>query len=181
MAVTKKDVFDAINQLHDQSLIATNQAILEITGGSNATIQKYRKEFFDAKTAHAVKESIVLKDAEVSVLTQAFSELLKNRVGGLSSEFDNATGQLNESLSESSSRNDALTATVENQQKQLAEAQQLIVQLKNQIDFAKEAHAAEKTELSTKIGELNELAYTQKGRADLLEERLKQFERLNEK
>lgn len=105
MAVTKKDVFTAIESLEQQGITATNAAILEITGGSNATVQKYRKEYYDSRQANAEKVTAI------------------NEKTALQAHYDK-----------------------------------------------------ERKELQAEIQRLNEIAYTQKGRADLLEERLKQYE-----
>ena len=113
MAVTKKDVFSAIEQLEKQGVNATNAAILEVTGGSNATIQKYRKEYYDSRQAQAVKESIVLKDSEITLLTDAFAALLKQRVAGVEEQYKTDVEQLNTALAESSTRVDELVHAVD--------------------------------------------------------------------
>ena len=42
-AVTKQDVFDAIEQLLAETGRYTNQSIMDLIGGSSVTIQKYRR------------------------------------------------------------------------------------------------------------------------------------------
>ena len=74
MAVTKNDVLTAIEQLEADNQNPTNANILAITGGSNATIQKYRAEIMAERQQQAFKSRIVLKDSELSGVTPEFGE-----------------------------------------------------------------------------------------------------------
>ena len=56
MAVTKNDVLNAIEQLESNDQNPTNANILAITGGSNATIQKYRSEIMQERQQQAFKK-----------------------------------------------------------------------------------------------------------------------------
>jgi nitrogen regulatory protein PII len=176
MAVTKKDVFTAIESLEQQGITATNAAILEITGGSNATVQKYRKEYYDSRQAQAVKDAIVLKDTEITALTDAFASLLKQRVTGVQEQYTTDIAQLTTSLQEASSRIDELCQTVELQNESNRQANAEKVTAINEKTALQAHYDKERKELQAEIQRLNEIAYTQKGRADLLEERLKQYE-----
>lgn len=176
MAVTKKDVFTAIESLEKQGISPTNAAILEITGGSNATVQKYRKEYFDGRQAQAVKDAILLKDSEISLLTDAFSALLKQRVDAVQHQYGEDVKQLNIALAESSGRIDELCQTVELQNESNRQANAEKVAAINEKTVLQAHYDKERKELQAEIQRLNEIAYTQKGRADLLEERLKQYE-----
>eukprot|EP01086_Lenisia_limosa_P003855 TRINITY_DN185_c0_g1_i4.p1 TRINITY_DN185_c0_g1~~TRINITY_DN185_c0_g1_i4.p1 ORF type:complete len:195 (-),score=30.12 TRINITY_DN185_c0_g1_i4:1382-1966(-) len=176
MAVTKKDVFTAIESLEQQGITATNATILEITGGSNATVQKYRKEYYDSRQAQAVKDAIVLKDTEITALTDAFASLLKQRVTGVQEQYTTDIAQLTASLQEASSRIDELCQTVELQNESNRQANAEKVTAINEKTALQAHYDKERKELQAEIQRLNEIAYTQKGRADLLEERLKQYE-----
>lgn len=176
MAVTKKDVFEAIESLEQQGVAATNSAILLITGGSNATVQKYRKEYYDNRQAQAIKDAIVLKDSEVTTLTDAFASLLKQRVTGVQEQYTADIAQLTASLQEASGRIDELAAHIEIQTADNREANAKATAAINE-KMALQAHYEKlHKEQLAEIQRLNEIAYTQKGRADLLEERLKQYE-----
>lgn len=176
MAVTKKDVFTAIESLEQQGITATNAAILEITGGSNATVQKYRKEYYDSRQAQAVKDAIVLKDTEITALTDDFASLLKQRVTRVQEQYTTDIAQLTASLQEASSRIDELCQTVELQNESNRQANAEKVTAINEKTALQAHYDKERKELQAEIQRLNEIAYTQKGRADLLEERLKQYE-----
>ena len=176
MAVTKKDVFTAIESLEQQGITATNAAILDITGGSNATVQKYRKEYYDSRQAQAVKDAIVLKDTEITALTDAFASLLKQRVTRVQEQYTTDIAQLTASLQEASSRIDELCQTVELQNESNRQANAEKVTAINEKTALQAHYDKERKELQAEIQRLNEIAYTQKGRADLLEERLKQYE-----
>ena len=178
MAVTKKDVFSAIEQLEKQGVNATNAAILEVTGGSNATVQKYRKEYYDNRQAQAIKESIVLKDSEISLLTEAFATLLKQRVAGVQEQYKADIEQLNIALSESSARVDELVQAIDIQNESNREANTRATNAVNEKATLQAHYEKERKEMQAEIQRLNEIAYTHKGRADLLEERIKQYEKL---
>ena len=176
MAVTKKDEFTAIESLEKQGISPTNAAILEITGGSNATVQKYRKEYFDGRQAQAVKDAIVLKDSEISLLTDAFSALLKQRVDAVQHQYGEDVKQLNIALAESSGRIDELAAHIELQTLDNREATAKATAAINEKATLQAHYEKLHKEQQAEIQRLSELAFTQKGRADLLEERLKQYE-----
>ena len=76
MAVTKNDVLTAIEQIESRGDNPTNANILAIVGGSNATVQKYRSEIMNERQQQAFKSRIVLKDSELSKLTNTFNDLL---------------------------------------------------------------------------------------------------------
>lgn len=176
MAITKKMVFDAIESLEARGIPATNAAILEITGGSNATVQKYRREYYEQRQAQAVREAIILKDSEVTALSEAFATLLKHRVDGIQTQYVGDLQQLSDALTQASNESDVLRQTVTAQEKQIADLLDEARALRSNLDFHENLHKKEKQELQAEIQRLNELAYTHKGRADLLEERLKQYE-----
>lgn len=176
MAITKKIVFDAIESLEAKGITATNGAILEITGGSNATVQKYRKEFYEQRQAQAVREAIILKDSEVQALSEAFAALLKQRVDGIQAQYAGDLQQLADTLAQASNEADVLRQTIAAQEKQITELVEERQTLRNNLEFHEKSNKEEKQELQTEIKRLNELAYTHKGRAELLEERLKQYE-----
>lgn len=176
MAVTKANVFDAIASLELQGKVATNSAILAITGGSNVTIQKYRKEFYEQRQAQTIKESMILKDSELSVLTDAFAALLKQRITIVQEQHSVIIKQLTDSLAEASSELDQLRLSDEALQASTKVAQEHAANALAEKNLLLTQHEKERKEMQAEIHRLNELAYTQKGRADVLEERIKQYE-----
>lgn len=152
-SITKQDVINAIQQLQDQGVTATNQAILEITGGSNATVQKYRKEYFDSITAQAVKESIVLKESEASTLTAAFAALLKSRIDGVKAEYEAVLDQLNAALQETSTHNDQLLLNVETLQNDLVKSQAEIQQQAGLLEGLRTELSEAKREAANQVAE----------------------------
>lgn len=176
MAVTKQNVFDAIEQLEAQGESATNANILEITGGSNATVQKYRREYYNGRQAQIAKASIVLQDNETKLLTDAFATLLKQRVSTVQERYEADITQLNTALAEASLRIDELAQAIDAQNIVNREATAQATQAVNEKATLQAHYESERKQMQAEINRLNELAFTQKGRADLLEERIKQFE-----
>ena len=176
MAVTKQNVIDAIEQLEAQGASVTNANILEITGGSNATVQKYRREYYNGRQAQIAKASIVLQDNETKLLTDAFATLLKQRVSTVQERYDADITQLNTALAEASLRIDELAQAIDAQNIVNREATAQATQAVNEKATLQAHYESERKQMQAEINRLNELAFTQKGRADLLEERIKQFE-----
>ena len=176
MAVTKHTVIDAIEQLEAQGASVTNANILEITGGSNATVQKYRREYYNGRQAQIAKASIVLQDNETKLLTDAFATLLKQRVSTVQERYDADITQLNTALAEASLRIDELAQAIDAQNIVNREATAQATQAVNEKATLQAHYESERKQMQAEINRLNELAFTQKGRADLLEERIKQFE-----
>lgn len=176
MAVSKKDIYLAIETLEAQGIVATNAAILAMTGGSNATVQKYRKEYYDQRQAQIIKESIVLRDQEISVLTDAFSILLKQRIEALQHQYMIDTQQLTESLAQVSNELDDMHELVATTKQQLTELVDVNKKLTSNYELQEKRHVQDRQELQAQVQQLNELAYTHKGRAELLAERIKQYE-----
>lgn len=176
MAVTKQNVFDAIEQLEAQGASIANANILEITGGSNATVQKYRREYYNGRQAQIAKASIVLQDNETKLLTDAFATLLKQRVSTVQERYDADITQLNTALAEASLRIDELAQAIDAQNIVNREATAQATQAVNEKATLQAHYESERKQMQAEINRLNELAFTQKGRADLLEERIKQFE-----
>ena len=182
MAVTKNDVLDAIEQLESNDQNPTNANILAITGGSNATIQKYRAEIMAERQQQAFKSRIVLKDSELSKLTTTFNDLLANRLGDLNSELSNIITQLESSNSELSNNLDKTKSDLESAKKTIADKENTIKELETKISFAQDAFDIEKKsileEKETLNAKLFELA-KEVGKVELLTSKLAQAEKEN--
>ena len=175
MAITKNDVLTAIEQIESRGDNPTNANILAIVGGSNATVQKYRSEIMSERQQQAFKSRIVLKDSELSKLTNTFNDLLANRLGELNSELTQIITQLQTSNDDLSAQLDIIQAELLTTQNQSKAKDQKISGLKNELSFIEKKSSREKDELNAQLVEL----YKQAGKVELLTEKLASLEKEN--
>ena len=182
MAVTKSDILKAIEQLELENQNPTNANILALTGGSNATIQKYRAEIMAERQQQAFKSRIVLKDSELSKLTTTFNDLLANRLGELNSELSNIITQLENSNSELSHTLDKTQSDLESAKKTIADKENTIKELETKISFAQDAFDIEKKSILEEKETLNAKLFDlakEVGKVELLTAKLQQSEKEN--
>ena len=182
MAVTKNDVLNAIEQLESNDQNPTNANILAITGGSNATIQKYRSEIMQERQQQAFKSRIVLRDSELSKLTTTFNDLLANRLGDLNSELSSIITQLENSNSELSHTLDKTRSDLESAEKNIADKENIIKELETKISFAQDAFNVEKQTILEEKETLNAKLFDlakEVGKVELLTAKLTQAEKEN--
>ena len=182
MAVTKNDVLNAIEQLESNDQNPTNANILAITGGSNATIQKYRSEIMQERQQQAFKSRIVLKDNELSKLTNTFNSLLSDRLGELNSELSSIITQLENSNSELSHTLDKTRSDLESAEKNIADKENIIKELETKISFAQDAFNVEKQTILEEKETLNAKLFDlakEVGKVELLTSKLAQAEKEN--
>ena len=175
MAVTKNDVLTAIEQIESRGDNPTNANILAIVGGSNATVQKYRSEIMNERQQQAFKSRIVLKDSELSKLTNTFNDLLANRLGELNSELTQIINQLQTSNDDLSAQLDVIQNELANANNQSKAKDERISELENELSFIEKKASREKDELNTQLVEL----YKQAGKVELLTEKLASLEKEN--
>lgn len=175
MAVTKNDVLTAIEQIESRGDNPTNANILAIVGGSNATVQKYRSEIMSERQQQAFKSRIVLKDSELSKLTNTFNDLLANRLGELNSELTQIINQLQTSNDDLSAQLDIIQAELLTTQNQSKTKGEKISELENELSFIEKKAIREKDELNAQLVEL----YKQAGKVELLTEKLASLEKEN--
>ena len=175
MAVTKNDVLTAIEQIESRGDNPTNANILAIVGGSNATVQKYRSEIMSERQQQAFKSRIVLKDSELSKLTNTFNDLLANRLGELNSELTQIINQLQTSNDDLSAQLDVIQGDLVNANNQLKAKDERIGELENELSFIEKKASREKDELNAQLVEL----YKQAGKVELLTEKLASLETEN--
>ena len=175
MAVTKNDVLTAIEQIESRGDNPTNANILAIVGGSNATVQKYRSEIMNERQQQAFKSRIVLKDNELSKLTNTFNDLLANRLGELNSELTQIINQLQTSSDDLSAQLDMIQAELLTTQNQSKAKDERIGELENELSFIEKKANREKDELNAQLVEL----YKQAGKVELLTEKLASLEKEN--
>ena len=175
MAVTKNDILTAIEQIESRGDNPTNANILAIVGGSNATVQKYRSEIMAERQQQAFKSRIVLKDNELSKLTNTFNDLLANRLGELNSELTQIINQLQTSNDDLSAQLDMIQAELLTTQNQSKAKDERIGELENELSFIEKKANREKDELNAQLVEL----YKQAGKVELLTEKLASLETEN--
>lgn len=175
MAITKNDVLTAIEQIESRGDNPTNANILAIVGGSNATVQKYRSEIMSERQQQAFKSRIVLKDSELSKLTNTFNDLLANRLGELNSELTQIITQLQTSNDDLSAQLDIIQAELLTTQNQSKAKDEKISGLENELSFIEKKANREKDELNAQLVEL----YKQAGKVELLTEKLASLEKEN--
>lgn len=175
MAITKNDVLTAIEQIESRGDNPTNANILAIVGGSNATVQKYRSEIMSERQQQVFKSRIVLKDSELSKLTNTFNDLLANRLGELNSELTQIITQLQTSNDDLSAQLDIIQAELLTTQNQSKAKDEKISGLKNELSFIEKKSSREKDELNAQLVEL----YKQAGKVELLTEKLASLEKEN--
>lgn len=175
MAVTKNDVLTAIEQIESRGDNPTNANILAIVGGSNATVQKYRSEIMSERQQQAFKSRIILKDSELSKLTNTFNDLLANRLGELNSELTQIITQLQTSNDDLSAQLDIIQAELLTTQNQSKAKDEKISGLENELSFIEKKSSREKDELNAQLVEL----YKQAGKVELLTEKLASLETEN--
>jgi len=175
MAITKNDVLTAIEQIESRGDNPTNASILAIVGGSNATVQKYRSEIMSERQQQAFKSRIVLKDSELSKLTNTFNDLLANRLGELNSELTQIITQLQTSNDDLSAQLDIIQAELLTTQNQSKAKDEKISGLENELSFIEKKSSREKDELNAQLVEL----YKQAGKVELLTEKLASLETEN--
>ena len=175
MAVNKNDVLTAIEQIESRGDNPTNANILAIVGGSNATVQKYRSEIMNERQQQAFKSRIVLKDTELTKLTNIFNDLLANRLGELNSELTQIINQLQASNDDLSAQFDVIQSELVNAENRLKSKDQRISELENELSFIEKKASREKDELNAQLVEL----YKQGGKVELLTEKLASLEKEN--
>ncbi len=175
MAITKNDVLTAIEKIESRGDNPTNANILALVGGSNATVQKYRSEIMSERQQQAFKSRIVLKDTELSKLTNTFNDLLANRLGELNSELTQIINQLQTSNGDLSAQLDVIQGDLVNANNQLKAKDERIGELENELSFIEKKASREKDELNAQLVEL----YKQAGKVELLTEKLASLEKEN--
>ena len=183
MAITKNDVLNAIEQLEADNQNPTNANILAIVGGSNATVQKYRSEIMSERQQQAFKSRIVLKDNELSKLTNTFNDLLANRLGEHNSELSTVIAQLETSNSELSNNLDQALSDLAIANKKIENLTSTIKELETKISFANEAFDIERKTILDEKESLNKQLFElakEVGKVELLTAKLEQSEKENQ-
>ncbi len=146
-AITKPDVYNAIEQLLAETGHYTNAAIMNLIGGSSVTVQKYRKEYEREHRDGVQRKALSLKEAEHKRLSDAVADIMSGRITEVSDSHSSEIERLSEEL-------DTVLIDKENliQQyaQQLAEIEQLNAEnldLKAKIRVLEEGQARSRAEI----------------------------------
>ncbi|MPM16867.1 MULTISPECIES: hypothetical protein [unclassified Acinetobacter] len=146
-AVTKQDVYDAIEQLLKENGRYTNQLIMDLIGGSSVTIQKYRKEYEREHREDAEKKAVALKDSEQKKLSEVVADIVAGRITEIGDSYASEITRLSEELEIALADKESLS---EENSSQLTEIEQLTSEnqdLKAKLKFLEEEHARSKAEI----------------------------------
>ncbi len=156
--ITKSDVQKAIDGLRADNKNPTNKAIREFIGnGSNATINKYRKEILDGETTEVVKAVNTLSDEELQALSSVFSQLLINRTDKLGNEYkqrsdndEKANAELSEQLDNANKQIEQL----EQDKQQLIDDSKILINEQHKLQEQINAQSTELKGLYQKVGQV---------------------------
>lgn len=159
-AITKQDVYNAIEQLLAETGRYTNAAIMDLIGGSSVTVQKYRKEYEREHRDGVQRKALSLKEAEHKRLSDAVADIMSGRITEVSDSHSSEIERLSEEL-------DTVLIDKENLIQQYAQQLAEIEQLN-----------AENLDLKAKIRVLEE--GKERSRAEILEQYEKHKLQVNE-
>lgn len=159
-AITKPDVYNAIEQLLTETGHYTNAAIMNLIGGSSVTVQKYRKEYEREHRDGVQRKALSLKEAEHKRLSDAVADIMSGRITEVSDSHSSEIERLSEEL-------DTVLIDKENLIQQYAQQLAEIEQLN-----------AENLDLKAKIRVLEE--GKERSRAEILEQYEKHKLQVNE-
>ena len=159
-AITKQDVYNAIEQLLAETGHYTNAAIMNLIGGSSVTVQKYRKEYEREHRDGVQRKALSLKEAEHKRLSDAVADIMSGRITEVSDSHSSEIERLSEEL-------DTVLIDKENLIQQYAQQLAEIEQLN-----------AENLDLKAKIRVLEE--GKERSRAEILEQYEKHKLQVNE-
>ena len=159
-AITKPDVYNAIEQLLAETGHYTNAAIMNLIGGSSVTVQKYRKEYEREHRDGVQRKALSLKEAEHKRLSDAVADIMSGRITEVSDSHSSEIERLSEEL-------DTVLIDKENLIQQYAQQLAEIEQLN-----------AENLDLKAKIRVLEE--GKERSRAEILEQYEKHKLQVNE-
>lgn len=97
-AITKQDVYNAIEQLLAETGRYTNAAIMDLIGGSSVTVQKYRKEYEREHRDGVQQKALSLKEAEHKRLSGAVADIVSGRITEVSDSYSSEIERLSEEL-----------------------------------------------------------------------------------
>ena len=175
MAVTKSDVLRAIEQLEANDKKPTNANILEITGGSNATVNKYRSEILNERLEQSFENKIRLNENELMSVSTVFDRILSIRLGTLRAEYEAHIVNNEITVSNLLDRIDVLENLLDEKNNELLVMNHELTEAKAKVSLIQENATAEKENLNRQLLELAK----ESGKVEFLNSKVEQLEREN--
>lgn len=175
MAVTKSDVLNAIEQLEANDQKPTNANILAITGGSNATVNKYRSEILNERIEQSFENKIRLNENELMSVSTVFDRILSIRLGTLRAEYEAHIVNNEITVSNLLDRIDVLENLLDEKNNELLVMNHELTEAKAKVSLIQENATAEKENLNRQLLELAK----ESGKVEFLNSKVEQLEREN--
>lgn len=175
MAVTKSDVLNAIEQLEANDQKPTNANILAITGGSNATVNKYRSEILNERIEQSFENKIRLNENELMSVSTVFDRILSIRLGTLRAEYEAHIVNNEITVSNLLDRIDVLENLLDERNNELLVMNNELTEAKAKVSLIQENATAEKENLNKQLFELAK----ESGKVEFLNSKVEQLEREN--
>lgn len=175
MAVTKSDVLNAIEQLEANDQKPTNANILAITGGSNATVNKYRSEILNERLEQSFENKIRLNENELMSVSTVFDRILSIRLGTLRAEYEAHIVNNEITVSNLLDRIDVLENLLDEKNNELLVMNHELTEAKAKVSLIQENATAEKENLNKQLLDLAK----ESGKVEFLTSKVEQLEREN--
>ena len=175
MAVTKSDVLRAIEQLEANDQKPTNANILAITGGSNATVNKYRSEILNERLEQSFENKIRLNENELMSVSTVFDRILSSRLATLRAEYEARIVNNEITANNLLDRIDVLENLLDEKNNELLVMNYELTEAKAKVSLIQENATAEKENLNKQLFELAK----ESGKVEFLNSKVEQLEREN--
>ena len=175
MAVTKSDVLRAIEQLEANDQKPTNANILAITGGSNATVNKYRSEILNERLEQSFENKIRLNENELMAVSTVFDRILSSRLATLRAEYEARIVNNEITANNLLDRIDVLENLLDERNNELLVMNHELTEAKAKVSLIQENATAEKENLTKQLFELAK----ESGKVEFLNSKVEQLEREN--
>lgn len=175
MAVTKSDVLRAIEQLEANDKKPTNANILEITGGSNATVNKYRSEILNERLEQSFENKIRLNENELMSVSTVFDRILSSRLLTLRAEYEAHIANSENTITTLLNKMEVLDDLLSEKNNELLVMNHELTEAKAKVSLIQENATAEKENLTKQLFELAK----ESGKVEFLTSKVEQLEREN--
>ena len=175
MAVTKSDVLRAIEQLEANDKKPTNANILEITGGSNATVNKYRSEILNERLEQSFENKIRLNENELMAVSTVFDRILSSRLLTLRAEYEAHIANSENTITTLLNKMEVLEDLLSEKNNELLVMNHELTEAKAKVSLIQENATAEKENLNKQLFELAK----ESGKVEFLNSKVEQLEREN--
>ncbi|BFL71448.1 hypothetical protein SKB0120_25140 (plasmid) [Moraxella osloensis] len=175
MAVTKSDVLRAIEQLEANDQKPTNANILEITGGSNATVNKYRSEILNERLEQSFENKIRLNENELMAVSTVFDRILSSRLLTLRAEYEAHIANSENTITTLLNKMEVLEDLLSEKNNELLVMNHELTEAKAKVSLIQENATAEKENLNKQLFELAK----ESGKVEFLNSKVEQLEREN--